>query len=95
MKGSTAINVLLVEDDPVDIYVIQRIVADFGPELRLWVIPDGVEALLFLNKALSLAPAPTRPHPARPQIVTDGWRPATAADSLAPRLSGDPHCDLQ
>ena len=59
MQRSSSINVLLVEDDPVDIYVIQRIVADFGHDLRLWVIPDGVEALLFLNKALSLAPATT------------------------------------
>ena len=59
MKRSAPIDVLLVEDDPADIYVIQRIVADFGPDLRLWVIPDGVEALLFLNKALPLAHAPT------------------------------------
>ena len=54
MKRSAPLNVLLVEDDPADIYVIQRIVADFGHDLRLWVIPDGVEALLFLNKALPL-----------------------------------------
>jgi len=58
MQRSLSINVLLVEDDPVDIYVIQRIVADFGQDLHLWVIPDGVEALLFLRKAPSLAHAP-------------------------------------
>ena len=58
MKRSAPINVLLVEDDPADIYVIQRIVADFGQDLHLWVIPDGVEALLFLNKAPPLAQAP-------------------------------------
>ena len=58
MKRSAPTNLLLVEDDPVDIYVIQRIVADFGQDLHLWVIPDGVEALLFLRKAPSLAPAP-------------------------------------
>ena len=45
MKGSAPTDVLLVENDPADIYVIQRIVADFGPELHLWVIPDGVEDL--------------------------------------------------
>jgi CheY-like chemotaxis protein len=33
MKRSAPINVLLVEDDAADIYVIQRIVADFGPNL--------------------------------------------------------------
>jgi len=51
--------VLLVEADPADIYGIKRIVADFGSDLRLWGIPDGVEALLFLNKSLPFAYAPT------------------------------------
>ena len=54
-------DVLLIEDDPADIYVIQRIMADYGPELRLWVIPDGVEALLLLRQtppgAQALTPA--------------------------------------
>src|SRR6476660_7475203 len=59
MKGSAPTDVLLVENDPADVYVIQRIVADFGQELRLWVIPDGVEALLFLSKAPPIAHAPT------------------------------------
>lgn len=59
MKRSAPLNVLLVEDDPADIYVIQRTVADFEPDLRLWVIPDGVEALLFLNQAPPFAQAPT------------------------------------
>ena len=57
MKGSAPTDVLLVENDPADIYVIQRIVADFGQELRLWVIPDGVEALLFLRKTPPVVPA--------------------------------------
>ena len=58
MQRSAPADVLLIEDDPVDIYVIQRIVADCEQDLHLWVIPDGVEALLFLRKALQLADAP-------------------------------------
>ena len=59
MKGSVPTDVLLVENDPADIYVIQRIVADFGPELRLWVMPDGMEALQFLCNTPPVAHAPT------------------------------------
>jgi len=58
MKRAAPTDLLLVEDDPVDIYVIQRIVADFRSDLHLQVIPDGVEALLFLRQAPPLAPAP-------------------------------------
>lgn len=58
MKRLTPTGVLLIEDDPLDIYVIQRIVADFGQDLHLRVIPDGGEALLFLRKAPTLASAP-------------------------------------
>jgi chemotaxis family two-component system response regulator Rcp1 len=42
----------------VDIYVIQRIVADFRQDLHLRVIPDGIEALLFLREPPPLAHAP-------------------------------------
>ena len=59
MKSSVPADVLLIEDDPVDIYVIERIVADYGQELHLWVMPDGMEALQFLRKAPPLAHAPT------------------------------------
>jgi len=59
MERRAPADVLLIEDDPADIYVIKRIVADFGQDLRLWVIPDGVEALLFLRKSPPLAHAPT------------------------------------
>lgn len=59
MQRTAPTDVLLVEDDPADIYVIRRIVADYGHNLRLWIIPDGVEALLFLSKAPPLAHAPT------------------------------------
>src|SRR5690348_1323478 len=50
MERPAPIDVLLIEDDPADIYVIERIVAESGHELRLWVMPDGVEACLFLQK---------------------------------------------
>jgi two-component system, chemotaxis family, response regulator Rcp1 len=59
MKRSAPTYLLLIEDDPVDIYVIQRIVADFRQDLHLWITPDGGEALRFLRQApLAHAPRP-------------------------------------
>ena len=60
MKRSAPADILLVEDSPVDSYAVKRIVADYGPDLHLWVIPDGVDALLFLRQAppFTHVPAP-------------------------------------
>ena len=51
--------ILLVEDSSADIYLIQRAVAECGTNLRLWVMPDGPEALMFLRKDFPLTHVPT------------------------------------
>src|SRR2546425_2493345 len=43
-------DVLLVEDNPADVYLIRRVVEDCGPDLHLSVVPDGREALAFLRR---------------------------------------------
>ena len=53
--------ILLVEDNPADIYLIKQAVAEWGPELHLSVIPNGRDALAFLRQegAFRLEPSPT------------------------------------
>src|SRR5438552_13558876 len=34
-------DVLLVEDDPADIYLIQRAIADCSPDIRTWLVSRG------------------------------------------------------
>src|SRR5689334_22241208 len=59
MQRCAPIDVLLVEDNPADVYVTQRVIADAGEDIRVWVVPDGEEALLFLRKDAPVAHAPT------------------------------------
>jgi two-component system response regulator len=42
-------DVLLVEDDPADIYLIQRAIADCSPDIRMWLVSRGSDALPFLR----------------------------------------------
>jgi CheY-like chemotaxis protein len=55
MEGPTPKDILLVEDSPADIYLVQRAVADCGPALRLWTVSRGNEALRSLRKELAVA----------------------------------------
>lgn len=50
MSEPTTRAILLVEDNPADIYLIQRAVAECGSDLQLFIVPDGGEALAFLRK---------------------------------------------
>ena len=50
MAGRTTTDVLLVEDSPADIYLIQRAVAEWGRHIRLWLVTNGLDALTFLRK---------------------------------------------
>jgi two-component system, chemotaxis family, response regulator Rcp1 len=51
--------ILLVEDNPADVYLIQRAVQDCGNDIRLSVVPDGNEALAFLRKDAPFAHVPS------------------------------------
>jgi two-component system, chemotaxis family, response regulator Rcp1 len=52
-------DVLLVEDSPADIYLIQRAVAEWGHNIRLWLVTNGLDALTFLRKEGSYLHAST------------------------------------
>ena len=53
------IDVLLVEDDPADVLLIEEAFADNKVRNRLHVVSDGVEAIEFLRKRDAHAQAPT------------------------------------
>lgn len=82
MERAAPTDVLLIEDDPADIYVINRIVAEYEHELRLWVIPDGVEACRFLQKA----PPFTADTPTPALIVLDLKLPQLDGTLLLPQI---------
>ena len=42
--------ILLVEDSPTDVYLIQRAVKEYNSNIQLSVVPDGDKALAFLRK---------------------------------------------
>jgi CheY-like chemotaxis protein len=49
MRKTSPTDVLLVEDNQADIYVIRRAIADCSPHIRLWLISRGEEAIAFLR----------------------------------------------
>jgi two-component system response regulator len=51
--------ILLVEDSPADTYLVTQAVEECSPNLWLWTIGDGPEALAFLRKAPPFAHVPT------------------------------------
>jgi len=61
MGAPTAREVLLVEDNPADVSLIQRAVAECGHNIRLSVVSNGRDALVFLRKDPPYihAPSPT------------------------------------
>jgi two-component system, chemotaxis family, response regulator Rcp1 len=50
VTDSTVKDVLVVEDSQADIYLIQRAVADYRPDIRLWLVTNGRDALTFLRR---------------------------------------------
>ncbi len=50
VRGPTAINILLVEDDPADVEHTRRALARAKEQNRIWVVADGAEALAFLRR---------------------------------------------
>jgi CheY-like chemotaxis protein len=72
--NSYEIDILLVEDNPGDVVLIQRSLRDAKVKLRLSVANDGVDAMAFLRKQGSNADAP------RPSIIL--------LDLNMPRMNG-------
>jgi CheY-like chemotaxis protein len=51
--------VLLVEDNPADVYPIQKAVADCSDDIRVWFVPNGQDALTFIRKEGPYGQAPS------------------------------------
>ncbi len=49
MKTASTLDVLLVEDEPADIYLIERAIADWSPYIWVWQVSNGSQALAFLR----------------------------------------------
>jgi two-component system, chemotaxis family, response regulator Rcp1 len=58
-----AIQVLLIEDGPGDVRLMQEALRDTHPSVQLHVAKDGVEAMAFLRRGASRAHAP------RPDLI--------------------------
>ena len=60
MSEPTTSTILLVEDNPADVYLIQKAVEECGDNIHLSIIPNGRDALAFLRKegAYAISPSP-------------------------------------
>jgi CheY-like chemotaxis protein len=64
MKGKgTALDILMVEDSPSDVFLTQEALKQTNESCRVHVVSDGVEAMEFLRKEGAHAKAP------RPDII--------------------------
>ncbi len=63
MTGNREFHVLLVEDNPGDIFLVRKAFAQHDVAVRLHVVRDGVEATDFLRRQEAYADAP------RPDII--------------------------
>jgi len=59
MADAATKEVLLVEDNPADIYLTQTAVAECGSDIHLSVVPNGRDALAFLRKEGPYAQLPS------------------------------------
>jgi len=80
MGNPAARAILLVEDNPADIYLIQTALQECSPGIHLSIVPNGRDALAFLRKegVYALEPAPSLilldlnlPHLYGGQVLTE------------------------
>lgn len=71
------IDILLVEDNPADVRLIEEVIADTPHETRLHVTRTGDEALEFVGQCDASADAP------EPDVVLLDWKlPTTSGESV-------------
>jgi len=60
MSESATKAILLVEDNPADVYLVQKAIEDCGNDIHLSIVPNGRDALAFLREegAYALEPSP-------------------------------------
>jgi two-component system, chemotaxis family, response regulator Rcp1 len=81
MGELTTREILLVEDNPADVYLIRRVVEDCGRDIHLFVEPDGGDALAFLRKD-----APFTHVPSPTLILLDLRLPKVQGDQILPEI---------
>jgi two-component system, chemotaxis family, response regulator Rcp1 len=81
MGAPTTREILLVEDNPADVYLIQKAVANCGTDIHLSIVPDGGEALAFLRQE-----APFLHVPAPTLILVDLRLPKVQGDQILPDI---------
>jgi len=62
-EDELSLDVLLVEDSPGDVRLTREVFLAANKDIRLHVVPDGVEAMRFLNREGPYADAP------RPDVI--------------------------
>lgn len=78
-------DVLLIDDDPADALMVRESFAAASPAGRLYVIPDGHQALRFLRRAGEHAAAP------RPALILLGLRlPGAGGLGILAQVKADP-----
>jgi chemotaxis family two-component system response regulator Rcp1 len=87
MSEPTTQTILLVEDNPADIYLTQRAIGECGNDLQLFIVPDGREALAFLRKEGPFAQVPS---PAL--IILDLHLRVVDGDQILPEVRHLPSC---
>lgn len=78
------LTVLLVEDNPGDVFLIRKAFAGNGLDIAFHVVRDGVEATLFLWRRERYAQAP-RPH----VVILDLNLPRKDGRELLAEIKGD------
>ena len=59
MSETAAHYIRLVEDNPADVYLIERAIADCSPRIWVWPVKDGNAALAFLRREPPFVKAPS------------------------------------
>jgi two-component system, chemotaxis family, response regulator Rcp1 len=63
MLSGTPVDILLVEDNPGDVRLMREALKDYRVQNKLWVVPDGIQAMTFLKKEDPFGEAP------RPDLI--------------------------
>lgn len=84
-RSRGAVDVLLVEDNPGDVRLVEEAFREASGDSELHVVSDGEEALDFLHRRDSYADAP------KPDLVLLDWNlPRTSGEHVLAELKDDP-----
>jgi CheY-like chemotaxis protein len=86
MSADTAIEVLLVEDDPGDVQLTREAFEEHKVRNRLTVVSDGVDALAYLRRDTTVYPDAVRPD----LILLDLNLPRIDGREVLHEIKGDP-----